>query len=407
MEIDLTAAARFLAALSPDNQHTFQTFDDAKRGRRGMTRILHGTFGTQAQRLAALNAKGAGVFVMVNRGDGMGRRADNVTGCRALFLDLDGSPIAPVLAAPIPPRITVESSPGRWHAYWPVADLPPEQFTAAQKALAAMFAGDPKVHDKPRVMRLPGFLHCKGNPFLSRLVTCEDAPLTWQEMADAFGLAQRMTLPAVIPEGERNAMLFKLARSAAGKGVPEADQFQKALKVNATRCTPSLPESEVQQLVANAYSAAQSTQTVVPNEALDSDAYANLDDAARTLLLLAYRRADKFSAFPLPWTECRRWFSRKDTFNSVRRRLVESGLLRVAVAPKKAMPHKGRGPKPTFYRLAIGPFGVAYCDSRIGPFGVAPEAFQAVAVGAVEVEGPTDRQNDPAETVSEPNGFAA
>src|SRR3546814_4566171 len=91
----------------------------------------------------------------------------------------------------MPPRSTVESSPGRWHAYWPVADLPAEQFTAAQKALAAMFAGDPKVHDKPRVMRLPGFLHRKSVPFLSRLVTCDDTPVTWQEMVEAFGLAQR------------------------------------------------------------------------------------------------------------------------------------------------------------------------------------------------------------------------
>src|SRR3546814_12207969 len=80
-----------------------------------------------------------------------------------------------------------------------------------------MFAGDPKVHDKPRVMRLPGFLHRKSVPFLSRLVTCDDTPVTWQEMVEAFGLAQRMTLPAAIPAGERNSTLFRLAKSAAGK----------------------------------------------------------------------------------------------------------------------------------------------------------------------------------------------
>src|SRR3546814_14811174 len=110
------------AALSPDNHYAVQTFDVAKSGSNGTTRVLHGTLAAQSRRLVALNDKGAGVFVMVNRGDGMGRKADNVTACRALFLDLDGSPIEPVIAAPIPPRITVESSPGRWHAYWPVAD---------------------------------------------------------------------------------------------------------------------------------------------------------------------------------------------------------------------------------------------------------------------------------------------
>ena len=400
MEIDLAAAARFLAALSPDTHYTFQTFDDAKRGRNGMTRVLHGTLAAQSRRLVALNDKGAGVFVMVNRGDGNGRRANNVTGCRALFLDLDGSPIEPVLAAPIPPRITVESSPGRWHAYWPVADLPPEQFTAAQKALAGMFAGDPKVHDKPRVMRLPGFLHRKGDPFLSRLVDCDDRPVTWQEMADAFGLAQRMTLPAAIPEGERNALLFKLARSAAAKGVSEADELAKLRKVNAERCVPPLPDAEVAQIVTSGYRSAADGLAAIPIAALDSDAYKALDDAGRTLLLLAYRRADKFWAFPLPWSELRDWFPREKTFNHVRRRVVESGLLQVATGAEKAMPRKQRGPKPAFYRLAIGPFGVPYSNPLIGPFGVPPEALQAVAVEAVEGGEPIERR----ETVSKPSG---
>src|SRR3546814_16365928 len=118
-----------------------------------------------------------------------------------------------------------------------------------------MFAGDPKVHDKPRVMRLPGFLHRKSVPFLSRLVTCDDTPVTWQEMVEAFGLAQRMTLPAAIPAGERNSTLFRLAKSAAGKGVPEAAQLRKAWKVNADRCHPPLSDDKVRQLVANAYTA--------------------------------------------------------------------------------------------------------------------------------------------------------
>src|SRR3970040_586374 len=117
-------AVRFLAALAPDGELTFQTFDDAKRGRRELTRIVHGSYGRQAGALAGLNGKGAGVFVMVNRGDGNGRKVENVTAVRAVFLDLDGAPLAPVLAAPIRPPIVCESSPGKHHAYWPVAAMP-------------------------------------------------------------------------------------------------------------------------------------------------------------------------------------------------------------------------------------------------------------------------------------------
>src|SRR3546814_12831922 len=60
--------------------------------------------------------------------------------------------------------------------------------------------------------------------------------------------------------------------------------------------------------------------------------------------------------------------------------------------PQKAMPRKGRGPKPTFFRLAIGPFGVAYSNDQIGPFGVAPEAFQAVAIEALDCREPNERR---------------
>lgn len=385
--IDTDAAARFLAALTGDARHSFQTFPDRKGTVRGLTRILHGTFERHAATLAALNAEGAGVFVMVNRGDGMGRKAANVTGARALFVDLDGSPLTPVLAAPIPPRIVVESSPERWHTYWPIVDLPPERFSAAQKQLAALFAGDPKVHDKPRVMRLPGFVHRKSSPFVSRLVKCEDAPLTWAEMAEAFGLSARMTLPDRIPEGERNDQLFKLARSAAAKGVPEARELDKLRKVNADRCRPPLSDGELRQLVASAYKARDTGAVLVPMALLDSEAFKALDNAARTMLVLAYRRADNFGPFPLPYSELQEWFPRKKTFHAIRRRLVRSGLLRLVIEPVKKQPRNGIDGRSGFYQLSIGPFSATYPPARTGPFSATPEALQALGSVALEDEG--------------------
>src|SRR3546814_7996324 len=186
-------AVRFLAALAPDGALTFSTFTDGKRpARDALARIMHGDYWRHRATLATLNAKGAGVCVMVNRGDGKGRKAANVTAVRAVFLDLDEAPLAPVMAAPIPPAIVCESSPGKHHAYWPVADMPLGDFKRAQQSLAALYGGDPAVCDLPRLMRLPGYTHAKGEPFASRLFHCDPVkPWGWPELAEALGLPHR------------------------------------------------------------------------------------------------------------------------------------------------------------------------------------------------------------------------
>src|SRR5262249_59392726 len=47
--------------------------------------------------------------------------------------------------------------------------IPLKVFEPRQKGLAARFGGD-DVHDLPRVMRVPGFIHKKAAPFLSHVV---------------------------------------------------------------------------------------------------------------------------------------------------------------------------------------------------------------------------------------------
>lgn len=378
MDIDTAMAARFLSALTGDRDFTFQTFGEAPTTSRSLNRVLHGPFSKNAKILASLNSQGAGVFAMVNRGDLCGRKASNVIGARALFLDLDGAPIEPVLASALKPRIVVESSPGKWHCYWPVADLPLDRFSAAQKALAARFGGDPKVHDRSRVMRLPGFLHHKGTPWLTRLEVCDPIPCTWDEVCREFELEARWSLPGAIPEGERNSTLYRLAKSAFLKGVPEEAQAAKALKVNAARCTPPLPDEEVLGIVASAYQCAPSASVSLPVALLDSDAYSTLSDAGRTLLTVAYRRADRFNegALTLPWSELSRWFPREETYYQVRRQVIASGLLVVTKDATPSQPKNRRGPKPTFYRLAIPHTKPTYFDPEIPPESVGPEALQ-------------------------------
>ena len=176
LEPNLTAARAFLTILDPTGIFTFQTFDDDKeRKDMRLARVLHGTLDQHEAALTHLQQKGAGVFMMVNRGDGIVhpgektcRTGKNVIAVRALFSDLDGSPLGPVLAA-LQPDIVVESSPGRWHAYWLTNDCPLADFRLCQQRIAMKFNSDPKVVDLPRVMRLPGFVHQKAEPFMTHM----------------------------------------------------------------------------------------------------------------------------------------------------------------------------------------------------------------------------------------------
>lgn len=174
---DLLQANAFLQMLDPEGVFTFQTFDDnSTQKSRGLSRVFHGSLSTHATALQTLQKQGAGVFVMVNEGDGIIHAGDktcrtksNVIHIRALWADLDGVPLQPVIEA-LHPDIIVQSSPGRWHAYWVTNDCPLEDFSERQKQIAAKFDADPSVFDLPRVMRLPGFWHQKAEPFMTHMV---------------------------------------------------------------------------------------------------------------------------------------------------------------------------------------------------------------------------------------------
>jgi hypothetical protein len=185
---------RFLTRLEPDGAFTFQTFDDQKQDR-VRPAIFHGTLGKCWRELTRLNDLGAGIYVMLNRGNGQGRRAEDVIAVRAFFVDLDGAPLQPVLNAVLKPHLIVETSAGRFHAIWLVADCRLDQFTGIQKALAARFGGDPAVIDLPRVVRLPGFWHMKEKPQLSRLL-CEHFAPPYPPAEIVAGLGLRMAQPA-------------------------------------------------------------------------------------------------------------------------------------------------------------------------------------------------------------------
>ncbi|MGQ0511546.1 MAG: AAA family ATPase [Betaproteobacteria bacterium] len=274
--VDLHEAQRFLDLIAPGEDVTFQTFPDADNAKKpGLARVLHGRLEDHAAELAHLNANGAGIFVMVNAGDGLVhkgaktcRTAANVVRVRAVFVDLDGAPLAPVVDADTPPQIVVESSPAKWHAYWLVSDCPPEAFRALQAGLAARFNGDTAVVDLPRVLRLPGFVHQKSEPFTVRLA---EPPAKAADVRVPYMIAELQRLiavpdasvsaPATVPgtrtgedpgdvigrsfsDGQRTQHLVQLAGRyfAKGLGLDEVTALARGWN---SRNTPPLDDEKV------------------------------------------------------------------------------------------------------------------------------------------------------------------
>jgi len=170
-------AAAYIAALtgSAETPCTWQYFDDlpapllanGKRGSKRPSKAKHfyATLAEAAVRLTRANADRCGVFVTVNETDGLGREASNITRIRAVFIDCDG--FTPP-AWHLPPSIVVQSRNGP-HAYWLVDDCPILDFSDAQRRLAQHYGSDSKVSDPSRVLRVPGFWHCKTDPYMVTL----------------------------------------------------------------------------------------------------------------------------------------------------------------------------------------------------------------------------------------------
>lgn len=191
---DLAIARRFLTLLSQcdeNDEFTFQTFPEQKGECKGYPEVSHGLFADLESKLVTANRNGSGIFVTINRTDGKGRKSENIVGIRAIFVDLDGSPLQPVQDAPLTPHMIIQSSPDRYHAYWIVEGITCDEFTSIQKEIAARFRGDPKVVDLSRVMRLPGFYHLKEAPYQSTIINeSGEPPFTREHFLETFKITK-------------------------------------------------------------------------------------------------------------------------------------------------------------------------------------------------------------------------
>ena len=163
-------AQRFLDLLEPGGEFWFQTALEPrpKVKSAGGARVLHGTLDNRWDELARLNALNHAVWVQINAGTG--RLDAEVTRVRSYFVDIDEGNGDDLLDAAVPSDIILETSPGKYHGSWFTGECPLDQFKPRQLTLAEKFGGDTTVCNLGRVMRLPGLIHQKGAPFLSRIL---------------------------------------------------------------------------------------------------------------------------------------------------------------------------------------------------------------------------------------------
>jgi len=182
---DLDAARSFLTVLDESTDaFCFRAIWPARDGT--PAKNFTGTFDQVSRHLVQYNAKGYGIYVVVNEG---GHDGDSIRRVRSVYADNDiaGLPLQVAFDCGLEPHVAVETSPGKWHTYWLVDDLPLDKFSAVQSAIAAKLGTDTNVSDLPRVMRLPGFDHTKGERHRVRIVHESGAlPYTAEKILAAF-----------------------------------------------------------------------------------------------------------------------------------------------------------------------------------------------------------------------------
>lgn len=218
-------AQAFIAALtgSADRFCTWQTFGEGTRKNEHRPEVIVGTLADVWDRLTAANERGAGVFVTVNCSDGS-RKAADITSIRALFIDCDGG-MRPE-GWHLPPSIIVQSANGT-HAYWPVIDCKLSEFAEFQVRLAKHYGSDPAVKDLPRVMRVPGFLHNKGEPTNVSLQTSSKKQYSKAEIM--AGIAPLPPPPASAAKKVKSAVSARIqVATAEDLGIDIVEIFEAA-----------------------------------------------------------------------------------------------------------------------------------------------------------------------------------
>lgn len=225
----------FIELLSGDagSDIHWQVFHDSDKSDTGkaLAKSFSCTVDDALAKLQLASDSGCGCYITINKTDGNGRHANNITAVRACFIDGDNMPLPETWH--IEPSAIVWSTPTQWHAYWFThVSIDFNTWAEVQYKLALYYGCKDKMQDLPRVMRAPGFKHLKdpANP--------RSYDLTWFNADNRYNLVDlhdRTPLnPAQTQEYQSWLSAPKLKRSADAvdiidNSVTNVEKFVKRL----------------------------------------------------------------------------------------------------------------------------------------------------------------------------------
>ena len=229
------------------------------------------------ERLRVKNAEGYSVYVGLHprsrKGDGITLAKDctdakpcgrcykcTVPDRRVLFVDMDdidiGSAMHRLGAADVAGPSLISNSGHGCHALWTLEEpIGQEQYRAVQKAMAALFDGDPGMHDAPRVLRLPGFLNCKEDrPVVPCVVMRSNAQLYYAVTEFPSGPVQlkrartSRTGSAKFEHPARHEAVKRFGVAVWKDGASFAALDKQLHEYNDTECRPPKSDKEIDDL---------------------------------------------------------------------------------------------------------------------------------------------------------------
>jgi len=166
--LNITAQDVLNALFNADDTVCFRVFDDKKRGifqGQKLQCVCSRYTAAMEDTLKKHNEQGHGVFFVVNYGRQLD---DEITRINAQFVESDELSFDKMLSRirdfPYPPSMIIKTKKSL-HTYWSMKDHPEvSRFREIQLQFVKKFQGDSNCQNESRVMRLPGFNHCKQEP---------------------------------------------------------------------------------------------------------------------------------------------------------------------------------------------------------------------------------------------------
>lgn len=169
----ITAQDVVNSLFNPNDIVYLRVFDDKKTGTFTGAKldVEAGKFATIEETLNKHNALNRGIFFVVNAG---GQEDASISRINAQFVEIDDLSFEEqqklIDAFALPPSMIIKTRKSL-HTYWFVKEAKVDAFRGIQKQLVAHFHGDPMCVNESRVMRLPGFNHCKEEPVMVECIS--------------------------------------------------------------------------------------------------------------------------------------------------------------------------------------------------------------------------------------------